>query len=199
MEGKQNSKSSFFLHFIICPLQDDEEHKSNSQGTAYFQKWEKAFTNQNILFCAVCLPGRLNRASEECATSIKDISIAIFLALKSMNMIKTMLNLIENLPVELVGTNILGYLDIRDIVMLERACSCKESHQLFRFWIQSCPSVVIPSSKYKNIKTLIWFAKREGRIEFLTIELPGDNPGLQVENLQVDYFNLQLFRSADSF
>ena len=58
------------------------------QSSAYFQKWEKTFTNQNILFCAVCLPGRLNRASEECATSIKDISIAVFLALKSMNMVE---------------------------------------------------------------------------------------------------------------
>ncbi len=97
MEGKQNSKSSFFLHFIICPLQDDEEQQIQQ------------------------------------------------------SLSKTMLNLIENLPVELVGTNVLGYLDIRDIVMLERTCGCKESHQLFRFWIQSCPPVVIPSSKFMNI------------------------------------------------
>ena len=52
-----------------------------------------------------------------------------------------MLNLIENLPMELVGSNVIWYLDIRDIAMLERASSYKESHQLFLFWIQSCPPV----------------------------------------------------------
>ena len=42
-----------------------------------------------------------------------------------------MLSLIENLPMELVGTNVLGYLYLKDIVMLERACGSKTSHQLF--------------------------------------------------------------------
>ena len=42
-----------------------------------------------------------------------------------------MINLIEHLPVELVGTNVLGYLSIKDIVMLERACGSKKTHHLY--------------------------------------------------------------------
>ena len=41
-----------------------------------------------------------------------------------------MFDLFNDLPVELVGTNILGMLGVRDIVQLERACGSKASHQL---------------------------------------------------------------------
>ena len=42
-----------------------------------------------------------------------------------------MLTIIECFPVELVGMKVLGYLSLRDIVMLERASNSKKSHQLF--------------------------------------------------------------------
>ena len=55
-----------------------------------------------------------------------------------------MLNLLEDLPVELVGVNVLGYLSLKDIVMLERACGSKKCHQAFMEQIQFCNSIVIP-------------------------------------------------------
>ena len=107
-----------------------------------------------------------------------------------------MLSLIENLPVELVGMNVLGYLDIRDIVMLERGCGSKKSHQQFLCWVSYSSPVVFPESNLKSIITLNWFAKRQCRISSLTIELPGCNPGLQVENLPVDNFDLQIYSNT---
>ena len=42
-----------------------------------------------------------------------------------------MINLLEQLPVELVGTNVLVYLSLKDILLLEQACGSKKYHQLF--------------------------------------------------------------------
>ena len=56
-----------------------------------------------------------------------------------------MLSLIEQLPVELVGTNVLSYLYLQDIVMLERACGSKKSHQLFLNLIPYCTPVALPT------------------------------------------------------
>ena len=103
-----------------------------------------------------------------------------------------MLSLMENLPVELVGANIFRYLDIRDIVMLERGCGSKKSHQQFLSWVPYSSPVVLPSRNHKSTITLNWFAKRLCRIRSLTIELPGDNPDLHVKNLQVNNFDLQI-------
>ena len=90
-----------------------------------------------------------------------------------------MLSLTENLPVELVGTNVLGYLYLKDTVMLERACGSKKSHQLYLDMIPYCTPVVLPNN-------------RQCKLSLLTIMLPGDNPCLHVRNLEVEYFDLQI-------
>ena len=100
--------------------------------------------------------------------------------------------MIENLPVELVGVCILGYLSLKDIVMLERACGSKKSHQLFLTMIPLCTDVVLSHSKHTYISALDWFAKRRCKISSLEIWLPGYNPCFHVKNLQVDYFELQI-------
>ena len=92
---------------------------------------------------------------------------------------------------ELVGTNVLGYLDIRDMVMLERVCGGKKSHQQFLCWVPYSPAVVLPEIEHKDMLTIHWFAKRQCRISTLTIRLP-ENPCLLVKNLQVDYFDMKL-------
>ena len=104
--------------------------------------------------------------------------------------LKTMVRFIEQLPVELMGTNVLGYLSLKDIVLLERACCCKKSHQFFLDLIPYCPPLVLPSCEHKNHVVLNWFSKRKCSISSLTIRLPGDNPGLHMKNLQVDRFHL---------
>ena len=103
-----------------------------------------------------------------------------------------MLRLLEKLPVELVGTNVLGYLSLKDIVMLERACGSKISHQLFLDLIPYCPPLVLPSCKHTNQSVLDWFSSKKCKIESLTIQIPGDNPGLCMSNLLVLSFDLQI-------
>ena len=98
----------------------------------------------------------------------------------------------ENLPVEFVGTNVLGMLGIRDIVMLERACGSKASHQHFMNIIPYSPPVELPLKKHDNISSLEWFAKRSCKITSHTITLRMNTPALHVKNLQVDKIELRI-------
>ena len=90
-----------------------------------------------------------------------------------------MLNWIEKLPVELVGTHILGHLSIKDIVMLERACGSKKTHQLFLDVISHSPPVALSKYNYTCIFALKWLGKRRCKIKNLNI-----NPYTTLENLQ---------------
>ena len=103
-----------------------------------------------------------------------------------------MLSLIEQLPVELVGANVLGYLYLKDIVMLERSCGSKKSHQLFLDMIPYCTPVALPTNQLYNREVLDWFVNRRCKLSSLTIKLSGDNPCLHIKNLQVEYFDLQI-------
>ena len=102
-----------------------------------------------------------------------------------------MLHLIEHLPVELVCTNVLGYLSLHDIVMLERASCSKKSHDFFLSIVPHCPPVVLPLYIQSNMVLLNWFAKVQYKIVLLNIQ-QGDNPCLHVENLRVDHFKLNI-------
>ena len=103
-----------------------------------------------------------------------------------------MINLIENLPVELVGSKVLAYLFIRDIVKLERACGSKETHQVFFELLPHYSAVVIPFSKHRNISLLEWFSKRRCKINSLDIILPVDNPALHMKSLIVEKLDLHI-------
>ena len=103
-----------------------------------------------------------------------------------------MLIVMENLPVELVGMNVLSYPSLKDIVLLERACGSKISHQLFLNLIPYCPPVVLPTKQHNNREALDWFVYKRCKLSSLTIKLSGDNPCLHVENLQVEYFDLEI-------
>ena len=103
-----------------------------------------------------------------------------------------MLRFIENLPVELVGKHVLGYLSLQDIVLLERSCGSKKSHQLFLNLIPYCSPVVVPSRLHTDTSVIEWFSKRQCKISSLTIRLPGNNPCLHVKNLQVKYYDLEI-------
>ena len=101
-------------------------------------------------------------------------------------------SLIEKLPIDVVGATVLHYLDIKDIVRLERACGSKSSHQHFLNLIPHSPAIKLTSSNQKDIGCFAWFAKRNCKIKYLTITLPGKNPALQVKNLQVENLDLCL-------
>ena len=100
--------------------------------------------------------------------------------------------MLEDLPVELVGANILGYLFLKDIVMLERASCSKKSHQAYLEYTRNCAPVELPSRKHATISVLQWFAKKNCRISLLEIRLTADNPVFKVSNLKVDNFCLLL-------
>ena len=102
---------------------------------------------------------------------------------------KTMLRLLEDLPVDLLGVNVLGFLTYQNLVVLERACTSKKSHQAF---IPHCPSVELPYNNIPNLATLQWFAKRKCRILSVDVKLTVDNPVLNVTNLKVENFRLLL-------
>ena len=87
-----------------------------------------------------------------------------------------MLNLIENLPVDLVGTNVLGYLSLKDIVLMERACGNKKSHQQFMSIILYCPAITYPHHKRGLALSLHWFERTQCPISSLAIALPVDIP-----------------------
>ena len=103
-----------------------------------------------------------------------------------------MFNWFGNLPEQLVGSNVLGMLGIRDIVMLERACGSKASHQHFMKMIPYCAPVKLPGHKRTHYSAFQWFSKRKCKIKSLSICLPGNNPCLHVENLQVNCVDLNL-------
>ena len=97
-----------------------------------------------------------------------------------------------NLPVEVLGVNVLGYLSLRDIVMLERASGSKKSYQQFLRVIPFCLPVVFSSSKHTILSSLKWFTKTQCKIYLLDACFLVDNPGDYVNNLQVEYFDLHI-------
>ena len=103
-----------------------------------------------------------------------------------------MLKWFEKLSVEIVGTNVIEILGIKDIVMLERACGSKASHQHFMNMITYSPSVILPLQNHSDIITLEWFAKRRCKLHSLTIFLPGNNAMFHVKNFSVDNIELRI-------
>ena len=99
-------------------------------------------------------------------------------------------NIIEKLPIDIVGYSTLSYLGLCDIVRLERACCSKTSHQLLLDLILYVPPVILSENKHSEIKALEWFASRRCKIGLLDIAIPGDNPCFHVENLQVDQLDI---------
>ena len=107
-----------------------------------------------------------------------------------------MLRLLENVPVELVGTNVLGYLSLKDIVMLERACVSKKSRQVFMEQIPHCAAIVLPSNEHNNMSVLQWFATKQCKIYSLDIRLPYNIADLPIMKLFVDYIDLYIDSNA---
>lgn len=97
-----------------------------------------------------------------------------------------MSNLFNDLPVELVGTNVLEMLGIKDIVMLERACGSKKSHQHFMNIIPYCPPVVLPLKKHDNISLFEWFAKKRCKLKSLWLLFPFNSSAIHEKNLKVE-------------
>lgn len=105
--------------------------------------------------------------------------------------------MISYLPVELVGANVLSFLSLRDIIILERACNSEESHQLLLNSIPYCHPVELPNIKHDNISTLNWFSKRRFKLDLLVVLVTRNNPILKVKNLHVRKLDLR-FQTKDN-
>ena len=103
-----------------------------------------------------------------------------------------MLRMFEELPVELMGMNVLSYLSLEDMVMLERACASKESHQAFMGQTPHCAPFVLMFNRFPTTSSIHWFAKNKCRISFLELELTSVNFAFIVNNIEVDNFRLLL-------
>lgn len=57
------------------------------QNQAFYKRWHKEMSNEDVLLCSVCLPGRSSRAGEFFADSIRNASVAIFIALRASRII----------------------------------------------------------------------------------------------------------------
>ena len=105
--------------------------------------------------------------------------------------------MISYLPVELVGANVLSFLSLRDIIILERACNSEESHQLLLNSIPYCHPVELPNIKHDNISTLNWFSKRRFKLDLLVVLVTRNNPIHKVKNLHVRKLDLR-FQTKDN-
>ena len=101
-------------------------------------------------------------------------------------------NLIEKLRIDVVGAAVLKFLNIKDMVRLERECGSKASHQLFMDLIPHCTPVALPLCKHRDKLCIKWFCTRKCKIKSLKIYLSRDHPALHVNNLQVENIILDL-------
>ena len=108
-----------------------------------------------------------------------------------------MLEYIYNLPVEVVGRHVLDYLDVRDLVWLERACSSRTSRQLFlqaacHFPAVSLDKISINELSHTSRNCLwLWLSSNMISIKILDVVLPGDSHQLCM-NLRYDELHLKL-------
>ena len=83
-----------------------------------------------------------------------------------------MLEYLTQLPCETLGPNILGFLELIDIIHWENASASQESQQLLRAILAYCPPIVVSNSwnsvKFNHI-VCNWFSNRRCRVQFIKI------------------------------
>ena len=107
-----------------------------------------------------------------------------------------MCNILEKLPLELVGVNVLGYLKLSDLVLLERASASRELRKLFLNLILYAPPLDLSYNQHQNTSVLSWIVKRRRRLQFITINLPGNNPVLSMDEILVENVEFELYRGV---
>ena len=85
-----------------------------------------------------------------------------------------MLEYLTKLPCEVFGYNILGFLELIDIIQFENAAASYQSQRLLRAVLPYCPPIRVSSSEgfVMNRDALKWLIKRRCNIQqFLTVAL----------------------------
>ena len=79
-----------------------------------------------------------------------------------------MLEYLIQLPYETMGQNMLGYLELVDIIQLEKALASHKWRHLLQSIIPYCPPIIM--HRYQiNCEAIKWFNKRRCRIQHATI------------------------------
>lgn len=102
-----------------------------------------------------------------------------------------MLKYLIQLPCEVLGQNILGYLDLINIIQLENAASNHKFQQLMKAILPYCPHLhVIGSDPYIPYELkrdgIVWFNKRCCRAQFVRISV------LSLGEIDFEYFELNI-------
>ena len=103
-----------------------------------------------------------------------------------------MCNILERLPVELVGYKVLGYLKLSDLVLLERASARRELRKLFLNLIPYAPPLDLSEDHHQNASLLSWIMKRRLRLRSLRVKLPENNHVLNMDEILVENVELRL-------
>ena len=85
-----------------------------------------------------------------------------------------MLEYLTKSPSQILGHNVLGYLELIDIIQWENAGASHESQQLLREILRYCPPIVLfnASQKYYcNKNYILWFFKRRCHIELVEVDV----------------------------
>ena len=75
-----------------------------------------------------------------------------------------MLEYLILLPCEVLGYNMLGYLELIDIIQLERAASSHKWQSLLRAILHYCPAVILSYMFQWKHESIHWFNKRQFRV-----------------------------------
>ena len=103
------------------------------------------------------------------------------------------LELLNNLPEQLVYTKIISLLSLNDLVRLERSTCHDQSKQLILSLIQHCPSINITNInniQYKN-NLLLWLEYTQCKIQCFPLFFPGINSVLE-KKILVEQYDLSI-------
>ena len=84
-----------------------------------------------------------------------------------------MLKYLIQLPLEVLGQNMLVFLELINIIQWENAAASHESQQLLKAILPYCPPLAVISRKHfeLNHEVINWFTKRSCRIQHIKISL----------------------------
>ena len=84
-----------------------------------------------------------------------------------------MLEYLIQLPSETLGHNVLGFLDMVDIIQLENAAASKKSQQVLKTILPYCPPILLESAKgfIFNRQAIIRCNKRRLRVQHAKISV----------------------------
>ena len=83
-----------------------------------------------------------------------------------------MLEYLSQLPSEVIGQNMLGYLELADIIELEKSAASQKSQQFLKAIISYCPPIVFPKTWYKlsaKHEAINWCNNFRCRVQLLKI------------------------------